>query len=217
MAITYDWYENPVSGEEKVQSEGKELHPRLFLNGKIDVDQLYQKVHERSSLSVGDVKNVMDTLAALLAEELREGRSVHLEGVGYLAPVLKSTEKVTRLTKNKWNKVALKTISFRPDAVLRKHLQHVCIRQHRETNHSGCLSWEMIDECLTDYFRTHDLLTRIDFQQLCAFTCTTANRHLRRLQEEGKLRNVGRVKQPMYVAVSGCYGVSEESAVRYRE
>ncbi|EJW89403.1 Histone-like bacterial DNA-binding protein, partial [gut metagenome] len=78
----------------------------LFLNGKIDVDQLYQNVHERSSLSVGDVKNVMDTLATLLAEELREGRSVHLEGVGYLAPVLKSTEKVTRFTKNKWNKVA---------------------------------------------------------------------------------------------------------------
>ena len=40
MAITYDWYENPVSGEEKVQSEGKELHPRLFLNGKIHLESI---------------------------------------------------------------------------------------------------------------------------------------------------------------------------------
>ena len=39
-------------------------------------------------------------------------------------------------------------------------------------------------------------------------TRTTANRHLRRLLEEGKLKNIGKRMQPIYVAAAGYYGVS---------
>ena len=38
-------------------------------------------------------------------------------------------------------------------------------------------------------------------------TRTTANRHLRRLLEEGKLRNIGKRMQPIYVlqrVITGC-------------
>ena len=41
-------------------------------------------------------------------------------------------------------------------------------------------------------------------------TRTTANRHLRRLLEEGKLKNIGKRMQPIYVAAAGYYGVSRD-------
>lgn len=44
------------------------------------MEQLYYRVHERSSLSVGDAKSAIDTLTQLCGEELREGREVHIEG-----------------------------------------------------------------------------------------------------------------------------------------
>ena len=78
-------------------------------------------IHGRSSLSVGDVK-MFEMLAQICGEELREGREVHIEGLGYFAPILRSTQKVTRSTKNKWLKMELKTIGFRPDARLRGEL-----------------------------------------------------------------------------------------------
>lgn len=53
MAIVYDWYENPNAEGE---SEERGLHPRPLLNGKVSMEQLYYRVHERSSLSVGDAK-----------------------------------------------------------------------------------------------------------------------------------------------------------------
>ena len=205
MAILYDWYENPGESDD---SEEKGLHPRIFLNGKVGTDKLCRMIHGRSSLSVGDVKNAFEMLAQICGEELREGREVHIEGLGYFAPILRSTQKVTRSTKNKWSKMELKTIGFRPDARLRGELVGAKASRSKYARHSESLSEGEIDMRLKEYFADHDVMLRYDFQEVCCMTRTTANRHLRRLLEEGKLRNIGKRMQPIYVAAAGYYGVS---------
>lgn len=207
MAILYDWYENPGESND---SEEKGLHPRIFLNGKVGTDKLCRMIHGRSSLSVGDVKNAFEMLAQICGEELREGREVHIEGLGYFAPILRSTQKVTRSTKNKWSKMELKTIGFRPDARLRGELVGAKASRSKYARHSESLSEVEIDMRLKEYFADHDVMLRYDFQEVCCMTRTTANRHLRRLLEEGKLRNIGKRMQPIYVASAGYYGVSRD-------
>ena len=207
MAILYDWYENPGESDD---SEEKGLHPRIFLNGKVGTDKLCRMIHGRSSLSVGDVKNAFEMLAQICGEELREGREVHIEGLGYFAPILRSTQKVTRSTKNKWSKMELKTIGFRPDARLRGELRGAKVSRSKYARHSESLSAVEIDIRLKEYFADHDVMLRYDFQEVCCMTRTTANRHLRRLLEEGKLKNIGKRMQPIYVASAGYYGVSRD-------
>ena len=207
MAILYDWYENPGESDD---SEEKGLHPRIFLNGKVGTDKLCRMIHGRSSLSVGDVKNAFEMLAQICGEELREGREVHIEGLGYFAPILRSTQKVTRSTKNKWSKMELKTIGFRPDARLRGELVGAKASRSKYARHSESLSEVEIDMRLKEYFVDHDVMLRYDFQEVCCMTRTTANRHLRRLLEEGKLKNIGKRMQPIYVAAAGYYGVSRD-------
>ena len=207
MAILYDWYENPGESDD---SEEKGLHPRIFLNGKVGTDKLCRMIHGRSSLSVGDVKNAFEMLAQSWGGELREGREVHIEGLGYFAPILRSTQKVTRSTKNKWSKMELKTIGFRPDARLRGELVGAKASRSKYARHSESLSEVEIDMRLKEYFADHDVMLRYDFQEVCCMTRTTANRHLRRLLEEGKLRNIGKRMQPIYVAAAGYYGVSRD-------
>ena len=207
MAILYDWYENPGESDD---SEEKGLHPRIFLNGKVGTDKLCRMIHGRSSLSVGDVKNAFEMLAQICGEELREGREVHIEGLGYFAPILRSTQKVTLSTKNKWSKMELKTIGFRPDARLRGELVGAKASRSKYARHSESLSEVEIDMRLKEYFADHDVMLRYDFQEVCCMTRTTANRHLRRLLEEGKLRNIGKRMQPIYVAAAGYYGVSRD-------
>ena len=209
MAIVYDWYENPNAEGEP---EERGLHPRPLLNGKVSMEKLYYRVHERSSLSVGDAKSAIDTLAQLCGEELREGREVHIEGLGYFAPTLEATQKVTHQTKNKHLKLRLKGISFRPDIRLKAALTGVTATQSKYTRHSLRLSEIEIDMRLKEYFAEHDLLLRIDFQELCGMARTTANNHLQRLQKEGKLMNVGRRAQPIYRPMPGYYGMSRDAA-----
>ena len=83
MSIVYDWYENPNA---EGDPEERGLHPRPLLNGKVTMKQLYARVHARSSLTTGDVMNAIDCLTQICGEELREGREVHIEGLGYFSP-----------------------------------------------------------------------------------------------------------------------------------
>lgn len=207
MAIVYDWYENPNA---EGDAEERGLHPRPLLNGKVSMEILYHQVHERSSLTVGDVKSAIDTLTQLCREELREGREVHIEGLGYFSPTLEATQKVTRNTKNKHLKLRLKTVRFRPDITLKSALAGVSATQSKYTRHSLRLTDAEIDMRLKEYFAQHDLLLRIDFQELCGMARTTANRHLLRLQKEDKLTNVGRRTQPIYRPMPGYYGMSRD-------
>ena len=178
MAIVFDWYENPNASSE----EEAALHPRIFMNGKVDTDTLCYKIHDYSSLTVGDVKNVLDNLSKILGESLREGKEVHIEGIGYFYPTLEATGKVTRSTPHKTNKVAFKTVRFLPDMLLK------------------------------EYFAEHQMMTRRDFQEVCGLARTTAKTHLVRLRGEGKLVNIGLRNQPMYVPAPGYYGTSRDAA-----
>ena len=209
MAILYDWYENPGTNEEKPEERG--LHPRPLLNGKVTMRQLYNRVHARSSLTVGDVMNAIDCLTQICGEELRDGHEVHIEGLGYFAPTLEATQKVTRSTPNKHLKLRLKSISFRPDVRLKQAMTGVSAIRSKYTRHSLKLSEVEIDMKLKEYFADHDVLIRSDFQALCGMARTTANVHLKRLQQEGKLKNVGKPTQPIYRAMPGYYGVSRDA------
>lgn len=209
MAILYDWYENPGTNEEAPEERG--LHPRPLLNGKVTMRQLYNRVHARSSLTVGDVMNAIDCLTQICGEELRDGHEVHIEGLGYFAPTLEATQKVTRSTPNKHLKLRLKSISFRPDVRLKQAMTGVSAIRSKYTRHSQKLSEVEIDMKLKEYFADHDVLIRSDFQALCGMARTTANVHLKRLQQEGKLKNVGKPTQPIYRAMLGYYGVSRDA------
>ena len=83
MAIVFDWYENPNASSE----EEAALHPRIFMNGKVDTDTLCYKIHDYSSLTVGDVKNVLDNLSKILASRCVRGKKCILRGSVIFIPL----------------------------------------------------------------------------------------------------------------------------------
>ena len=50
---------------------------------------------------------------------------------------------------------------------------------------------EEIDQSLTGYFKTHETLTRSQFEVLCTQVKSTAHRILQKLVKDGKLRPKG--------------------------
>ena len=113
MAINYDWYQNPKKAEKE---KGLiTLHPRIRYNGSTTTAEMRRYIQESSSLTEGDVDAVLSALSHYVSQEMGDGRSVHLDGIGYFSPVLGTTETVTSTTKSKHLKVKLKSIHFRPD------------------------------------------------------------------------------------------------------
>jgi hypothetical protein len=149
-----------------------------------------------------------------MGQELAEGRQVHLDGIGYFHPCLTTTEPVTIGTKRKATKVKLKAIQFRADQTLKNEFGVLKVKSLKGGLDFTQLTNEEIDLQLTKYFRTHPFMRRYDFQSLCGMARSTAMRHIRRLRDEGKLKNMGGAMQPIYVPRSGYYGNNEEISVK---
>ena len=110
-------------------------------------------------------------------------------------------------------KVKLKGIKFRADQALKNEIGNVKLKNFKHSGHSSKLSDVEIDMRLKEYFAEHQLMTRLDFQHICGFMKSKAMEHLRRLKAEGKIENIGRQMQPIYVPVTGYYGVSKDKIV----
>ena len=203
MAIQFELYKTPHPKDE----EGKETyHARVVNFQHIDTDYLARQIQTATSLTEGDVKSVLESLSHFMGERLREGESVHLDGIGYFQIKLNSQEPITS-PKLKANQIKLKAnISFKADIKLKKSVSVVHLERSKLKRHSASRSNEEVDKLLTNYFSNNSILTRPDFQGLCNFTATTAARHIRRLKEEKKLQNINTYYNPIYAPMPGYYG-----------
>lgn len=199
MAISFDWYENPVSPD---KPEEKRFHPRIIANGQIDTKDLRSRIQSRCTLNEVDVTAVLDALSQVMGEELCEGRQVHLDGIGYFYPTLTATEEIAADTPRRNTKVKLKGIQFRSDQKLKNSVGHIKIKQMKRIIHSPKLSETDIDSRLRKYFT----MQRSDFQDITGMVRSTAMIHIRRLRTKGKLLNIGIPSQPIYVPAPGFYG-----------
>lgn len=203
MAISFDWYENPVSPD---KPEEKRFHPRIIANGQIDTKDLRSRIQSRCTLNEVDVTAVLDALSQVMGEELCEGRQVHLDGIGYFYPTLTATEEIAADTPRRNTKVKLKGIQFRSDQKLKNSVGHIKIKQMKRIIHSPKLSKTDIDSRLRKYFTDHQIMQRSDFQDITGMVRSTAMIHIRRLRTKGKLLNIGIPSQPIYVPAPGFYG-----------
>ena len=206
MAIQFELYKTPRPKDE----EGKETyHARVVNFQHIDTDYLAKEIQIATSLTEGDVKSVLDSLSHFMGDRLREGESVHLDGIGYFQIKLNSKEPITS-PKLKANQIKLKAnISVKADIKLKKSVSVVHLERSKLKPHSASRSNEEVDKLLTNYFNNNPILTRSDFQRLCGFTPTTAARHIKRLKEEKKLKNIHTYYNPIYMPMPGYYGMAE--------
>ena len=203
MAIQFELYKTP---RPKDEGDKEVYHARVVNFQHIDTDYLAKEIQIATSLTEGDVKSVLESLSHFMGDRLREGQSVHLDGIGYFQIKLNSQEPITS-PKLKANQIKLKAnISFKADIKLKKSVSVVHLERSKLKRHSASRSNEEVDKLLTNYFSNNSILTRPDFQGLCNFTATTAARHIRRLKEEKKLQNINTYYNPIYAPMPGYYG-----------
>ena len=78
MPVVYE----PQQASKANQSGKKLFYPRVRLTGNVGTDQVAREIAELSSLTTGDVKNVIDNLVTVVARHLQASESVTLSGFG---------------------------------------------------------------------------------------------------------------------------------------
>ena len=177
MAIEYDFYLNPNSqGTNK-----KRYHARVVSSNRVSTNELAKEIQSECSLTIADVKAVLIALGGKLAKHLGKGSKVYLEGIGYFQVNLHCKEEVRTPHAIRSENVEFKSVSYRADNELKKHLREQKIQRSQTKVPSLPMTEEATDRILTDYFRTHETITRRQFQTLCTQVKSTAHRILQKL------------------------------------
>lgn len=214
MTAHYDFYKNPSPKDSKRRTR---YHARIVPYGTTDTKELAQQIHSRCTVTPADVKAVLSSLSDVIIEELRDGNRVHIEGLGFLQITLQCPP--TQSPKEiRAESIHFKSVAFRPEAELKKRLQTTTFERVPNKKHSSEITNDRIDQLLSSYFSTHTHMTRSDFQNLCGYTRSTANRRLKELRETGKLKNIGAKRASLYAAgenlISNSHGSQESNMLQ---
>ena len=81
MSVIYKVVTRPT--DPRVPNSPKRFYPHLITLGQsVSLKYLAEKMRDRSSLSVGDIKSVIQNFVDKMKEQLLEGKSVNIEGLG---------------------------------------------------------------------------------------------------------------------------------------
>lgn len=205
--IEYDFYENPGKSSEFQKSK---YHVRICNRQTVDTDNIVKAISKQCTLTPADIHAVIVAFQDEIAFQLQQGKIVHLDGLCQFDISLKSRLDESSGKENGPN-IVLKSVNINPDKKLTERVRkNLCHRVKSRGKHSDSISEIDIIGVLTEYFKKKSTITRAEFQNQCSITKYMACIHINRLLSEGKLKNIGYRRHPIYTAVPGNFGVSRE-------
>ena len=99
MSVIFRTVERP--SDPRVENSPKKYFPQLVTLGQsVNLAFIAQKMQDRSSLSIGDIRSVVQNFVEKLKEQLLEGKTVNIAGLGVfmLAAKSKGSDKAEDIT-----------------------------------------------------------------------------------------------------------------------
>ena len=205
--IEYDFYENPGKSSEFQKSK---YHVRICNRQTVDTDNIVKAISKQCTLTPADIHAVIVAFQDEIAFQLQQGKIVQLDGLCQFDISLKSRLDESSGKENGPD-IVLKSENNNPDKKLTERVRKsLCHRVKSRGKHSDSISEIDIIGVLTEHFKKKSTITRAEFQNQCSITKYMACIHINRLLSEGKLKNIGYRRHPIYTAVPGNFGVSRE-------
>lgn len=201
MSIKYDLYKSPP----KKTAEGTvtRYHARVSDMQTVGTEEWSKGIH-RSPI---DLRVAMMDISDRFLEALKEGKRVHLEGVGYFQMTLSCPPDVESRSGVRAEAIHFKSIAYTPEKELRKQLKYTKFIRSDRSGHTLNSSDAELEEALSVYFKDHGHITRRELQSVCAMTRSTAYRRLREWVKAGRMKPVPGIDA--YTPVAGNFGMDE--------
>lgn len=195
MAIKFDIFESPVSDMETTHLP----HPKVLTNGVVDTKKLSERISCKCTASPADVNAVITALSEEMAVALKNSCSVHIGGLGFFRLILKyvpgsNPKRIAAAD------IRLKAVKFMPDKEFKEQFQALEVKRVKASSrHSSKLSQPEVLGLVDNFFKKNSFMRRMDMEAITGFNTVKALRTIRRLLDEGRLKNLGSRYQPLYV------------------
>lgn len=156
MKIKIDAHKSPSSRLNA--SEPKSMHPRIVGSRTIDTRQIATEIQKMCTVTHVDIEAVLSALAQSLRQNLVEGQSVRLGGIGTFTLVPTFNRKVMEGERYTGADVGVKQIHFAPDHTLLQSIKHEAQFEKTRSTHSRSLLLGEAYLLIESYLQEHDTI-----------------------------------------------------------
>lgn len=197
MAINIEWQTLPAQNND---IDGKALlYPRMTENAEIDFKSLCKKVAKGNIYTKGTVEGVLSDTIDIIAELLQEGKTVNIENFGTFKLSIGSDANITTEIPYSKRNIIVRGVNFQPCKSLMGTIGSPVFRTIPRHARTVTMSQEQLKDILQEYFKTHNSITRLQFENLCKLKRATACLRLKKLVESGFLVKVGDNRETIYI------------------
>lgn len=159
----------------------------------IGLDWLSRQIVRGTSMTSGDLIGALVSLNNEMAEQLMAGRRVHLPGLGYFSLAVKGDlYEDPKTGKMRLRNAQVRTVKFRPD---RQMMEALCETKFENATYRDGFydapTDEEIDAALVRLFDAQEVVVTSRLLRELGVSRSVGYRLVKRLEAEGKLRNVG--------------------------
>jgi predicted histone-like DNA-binding protein len=203
MPIKFDIYPNPTP---KKEGSKQMYHARVIAGGVASEKTITSEINKASSLTPGDVMAVLTELRSSIITHLRDGKRVHLPGIGYFELAIESPQIESDEPNFPSKRLKAKTIKFQPEKAMKLDAcAGVTFERVNYLKHSANHSVTEDVSQITKIFKDHEIISSKGFADLMDYSQSKAYRILRKLRDEKLVEECGFKNLNLYKATPQLY------------
>lgn len=196
MPAKYLFYKNPHAPEQ----EGEEgvLHPRVVEGRVFRFEKLCERIADRSSFNVGEVKGVMALFKEELIGSLKEGNPVEIDGIGSFyvtakCPPIRNPKEIRA------ESIHFSKVVFRACKELKREMSLMHFERATDYRKPDAYTAEQRRERILRYLSSHRDISSSDCMGLNVCSRYLAQGDLQLLRKQGQIVRLGGPKVAVYV------------------
>ena len=200
MAINIEWQVKPPS-----KNEDKPLmFPRITDSEIVNERQLADLMASLGSLSRGNAKSALGDMAEVMADLLREGKTINIPSLGSFKLSIGTDSEIHPDSDRRMQSIVVRGVNFQPDQELMDAIGKPTFQWKPTTGVAIAPTADQLIPQLLTYFKTHDSITRDEFERTFGLKRTTAYMRLKELEKKGVIHAVGSGRERKYVRCTFC-------------
>ena len=198
MAINIEWQVKPPLKNE----ENPQMFPRIVDSIIVNEQQLSKLIESHGSLSRGNAKAALNDLAEVMADLLSEGKTVCIPSFGSFKLSIGTDSEIHSDTDRRMQTIVVRGVNFQPSQEFMAAIGKPSFQWKSKTGVVIAPTTDQLIPQLITFFKTHDSITREEFERTFGLKRTTAYMRLKELVKRGVIQAIGNGRERKYVRKS---------------
>ena len=196
MAINIEWQVKPPSKHE----EKPQMFPRITNSDTVGENELTELIASHGLLSRGNAKMALDDLAEVMSALLREGKTIELPQLGSFKLSIGTDAEIHPDSNRRMRSIVVRGVNFQPAQEFMNAIGKPTFQWKPTAGVAIAPAAAQLIPRITEYYQTHDSITRAEFERTFGLKRTTAYSRLKELEEMGVIQTVGHGKDTVYIS-----------------